>query len=184
MGRRLATAVAVSVRTTVGPMRTSLLLLVMATVLTACAGGGSKGSGATVDRVEKTTTAAAELAVPSAVRALEAEKVEAFGQWQSCMALSWRYEVFASMTVPKGDAAAQLAAVKAALVEGGWTDDTQVDDQVTLTRDDTTVNVTPSPARGPGRWVMKVQSSCADYDGDDKDRVENDEARPIRGIAP
>ena len=30
-------------------------------------------------------------------------KVEAVGQWQSCMALSWRYEVFARVTAPAGD---------------------------------------------------------------------------------
>ncbi|MCF6379188.1 hypothetical protein L2K70_16370 [Nocardioides KLBMP 9356] len=164
-------------------MRTTLLLVALAVALSACSsGGGSGGSGETPDAVAKTTTDHAEAAVPVAVRALEGDKVKAFGQWQSCMALSWRYEVFASMTAPEGDTATQLAAVKDALVEDGWTDDTQVDDHVTLTRDDTTVDVTPSPARGPGTWVVKVQSGCADYDGDDKDVVEHDEARPIEGL--
>lgn len=29
---------------------------------------------------------------------------------------------------------------------------------------------------------MTVQSSCADYDGDELDRVENDEAAPLEGL--
>lgn len=170
---------AVTARTTVGRMRTSLLLLALASALTACSGGGGGGGGGGVDAVEKSTTDHAEVAVPVAVRALDAGEVKASGQWQSCMALSWRYEVFASMTAPEGDTATQLEAVKSALVDDGWTDDTQVDDHVTLTREDATVDVAPSPARGPGAWTVKVQSSCADYDGDAKDRVENDEARTI-----
>ena len=172
-----------AVSTTVERMRVSLLVLALAAALAACSGGGDGGNGPTVDGVERTTTDHAEVAVPVAVRALEADQVKAFGQWQSCMALSWRYEVFVNMTAPEGDTATQLEAVRAALVEDGWTDDTKVDDHVTLVREDTTVDVAPSPARGPGTWVMKVQSSCADYDGDDKDRVENDEAAPIDGLS-
>ena len=163
-------------------MRTSLLLVALAVALSACSGGGSGGDGPTVDGVETTTTDAAKVSVPVAVRALEADGVKAFGQWQSCMALSWRYEVLASMTAPEGDTATQLEAVRAALVEDGWTDDTEVDDHVTVVREDTTVDVTPSPARGPGTWVMTVQSSCADWDGDDKERIENDEATPIEDL--
>lgn len=163
-------------------MRVSLLLIALAAALSACSGAGGGGGGATADGVEKTTTDHAEVAVPKAVGALEAKKVKAIGQWQSCMALSWRYEVFASMTAPEGDTAAQLDAVKTALVDDGWTDDTQVEDHVTVTRDDVTVDVEPSPARGPGTWVVRVQSACADYDGDEKERVENDEARPIEAL--
>ena len=171
-----------AVSTTVGRMRMTLMLLVLATALSACSGGGDGGNGPTADGVEKTTTDYAEVAVPVAVEALEADQVKAFGQWQSCMALSWRYEVFVSMTAPDGDTATQMEAVRSALVEDGWTDDTKVDDHVTLVREDTTVDVAPSPARGTGTWVMKVQSSCADYDGDDKERVENDDAAPIEGL--
>jgi hypothetical protein len=180
-------AAAVAVSTTVSRMRTSLLLVALAAALSACADGGGAGAGGGgagggVDGVEKTTTDHAETAVPKAADALEARKVKAFGQWQSCMALSWRYEVFASMTAAEGDTTAQLEAVRAALVDDGWTDDTQVDGHVTLTREDTSVDVEPSPARGPGTWVVRVQSACADYDGDDQDRVENDEARPIEAL--
>jgi len=53
---------------------------------------------------------------------------------------------------------------------------------VTATRNDTTVDVQPSPIRGKGTWTVTVQSSCADYDGDDLDRVENDKERPLDGM--
>lgn len=172
-----------AVSTTVGRMRMTLMPLVLATALSACSGGGDGGNGPTVDGVETTTTDHAELAVPMAVEALEADQVKASGQWQSCMALSWRYEVFVSMTAPEGNTATQLEAVRAALVDDGWTDDTKVDDHVTLVREDTTVDVAPSPARGPGTWVMTVQSSCAEYDGEEKERVENDEAAPIEDLS-
>lgn len=171
-----------AVTATVERVRVSLLLLALATALSACSGGSTGGGGGSVDSVERVTTDAAEVAVPVSVRALDAAKVKAFGQWQSCMALSWRYEVFVSMTAPEGDTATQLEAVKAALVEDGWTDKTTVDDRVTVVREDTTVDVAPSPARGPGTWVLKVQSSCADYDGDELERVENDEAAPIEKL--
>jgi hypothetical protein len=172
-----------AVSTTVERMRVSLLVLALAAALSACFGGSSGGGGGSAESVEKTTTDAAEVAVPVSVRALEGTKVKSYGQWQSCMALSWRYEVFVSMTAPEGDTASQLEAVRSALVEDGWTDETKVDDHVTLVREDTTVDVAPSPARGPGTWVMTVQSSCADYDGDDLDRVENDESAPIEGLS-
>ena len=168
---------------TVERMRTSILLLGLAVALSACSGDGAGVGGAAADSVEKTTTDHAEAAVPAAVRALGGREVKAFGHWQSCMALSWRYEVFASMTAPEGDTTAQLDAVRSALVDDGWTDDTQVDDHVTLTRQDTTVDVQPSPARGPGTWVVRVQSRCADYDGDEKERVENGRTTPIEELS-
>ena len=171
-----------AVTTTVERVRVPLLLLTLVAALSACAGGSSGGGGGSVDSVEKVTTDHARVATPTVVDALRASKVKAFGQWQSCMALSWRYEVFASLTAPEGDTAAQLEAVRTALVQDGWTDDTQVDDHVTVVREDTRVDVAPSPARGPGTWVMKVQSECADYDGDEKDRVEDDEAEPIADL--
>lgn len=168
----------------VSRMRTSLLLLALAIGLTACAGGGAGTSGASVDAVETSTTDAAKTTVPLAVRALAGGKVEAFGQWQSCMALSWRYEVFARITAPEGDTVAQREAVRTALLKDGWSDATAVDDHVTVKRDDITVDVVPSPIRAPGVWVMHIRSRCADYDGDNKTRVEGDEATPLEGLVP
>lgn len=163
--------------------RPTTLVLVAVLATTAACGSGTDDGRASVDAVETATTDAAGRAVPLAARALEARTVEAVGEWQSCMALSWRYEVFAQVTAPRGDSATQLDAVRAALLEGGYDDDTQVDGRVTVVRADTTVDVVPSPARGPGTWTVTVQSRCADYDGDDLDRVEDDEERPLRRLA-
>lgn len=167
--------------TTVKRMRTTLLLLTLAAVLTACGDGGSSGSSSR-DAVQTSTTERAREAVPLVAKALGATTSRASAQWQSCMAISWRYEAFASLAVPIGDATAQLDDVRAALTGAGWEDATQVDGHVTATRDDTTVDVQPSPARSKGTWTVSVRSGCADYDGDDLERVENDEARPLDGV--
>ncbi|RYC03852.1 hypothetical protein [Nocardioides zhouii] len=166
-------------------MRTTLLLLVLATVMSACStsGGSAKeGGGESVDAVETATTERAQEAIPLVSEALGATAVKAQGQWQSCMAISWRYEAFATITAGEGETAAQLDQVRAALVDAGYDDATKVDGHVAVAQDDTTVDVQPSPARGQGAWTVSVQSSCADYDGDDLERVENDEGRPLEGV--
>jgi hypothetical protein len=178
------------VTTTVGRMRTTLLILSCATLLVAC-GGGSGGSGdpggsgkasSGVEDVRTVTTGQAQEAVPLVADALGATATKATAQWQSCMAISWRYEAFATITAPEGKVDAQLASVREALTGAGFEDTTQVDGHVTVTRDDTTVDVQPAPARGAGAWTVSVASSCADYDGDDLDQVENDEPHPLDGV--
>ena len=171
--------------TTVKRMRTTLLLLALTTalssMLTACGAGDEAGSSSR-ERVEASTTERAQEAIPLVSEALGATGVKATARWQSCMAISWRYEAFASLTVAAGDTAAQLDAVRTALTGAGYADDTQVDGHVTATRNDTTVDVQPSPIRGKRIWTVTVQSSCADYDGDDLDRVENDKDQPLDGM--
>ncbi len=178
MGQRLAAAVAVS--TTVRLMRTTLLLVFLATLVSACGGGGSAGTS--LETVESTTTERAEEAIPLVTEALGATAVKARGQWQSCMAISWRYEAFATLTAAEGETEPRLEKVRAALVDAGYDDATQVDGHVTVERGDTTIDVQPSPARGAGAWTMTVQSECADYDGDDLEKVENDKGRPLDGV--
>lgn len=171
--------------TNVGIVRTTLLLLVLATVLSACSTGGSGsggGAGESVDAVETATTELAQEAIPLVSEALGATAVKAQGQWQSCMAITWRYEAFATITAGEGETAAQLDQVRTALVDAGYDDATQVEGHVTVERGDLTVDVQPSLARGPRAWKVVVQSSCADYDGDDLERVENDEGRPLEGV--
>ena len=177
--------------TTVGRVRSALMLLVLpavlATVLSACADsggstGGSDGGPDQVDAVRAATTERAQQVIPLVAEALGATAVRAHGQWQSCMAISWRYEAFATVEAADGEAAAQLEQVRSALVDAGWEDTTQVEGHVTVERDDTTVDVQPTPARGRGTWTVSVTSSCADYDGDDLERVENDEPREISGV--
>ena len=174
-----------AVSTTVSRMRTTLLLLALVSLLAACGGGSSGGTddgGTSLDTVESTTTERAQEALPLVAEALGADVARASRQWQSCMAISWRYEAFATLSAPAGDTATQLDDVRAALTGAGYDDATQVDDHVTVTRDETTVDVQPTPARGEGSWTVTVRSECADYDGDDLERVENDEGVPLDGV--
>jgi hypothetical protein len=168
-------------------MRTTLLLLTLAALLSACAGadGDAGGGGETPDAVESTTTEHAREAVPLASKALAATKVEMFTQWQSCMAISWKYEAFGTITAPEGRPAEQLEAVRAVLTGAGYDDVTQVDGHVTAERDGTTVDVQqPTVVRGPEVWQVSVSSTCADYDGTDLERVEDDEPRPLDVPSP
>ncbi len=177
MGQRVAGQLAVS--TTVRRMRTTVLLLALVSLLAACGGG----SGSSADTVESTTTERAQEAIPLVAEALGADVVRASRQWQSCMAISWRHEAFATLSAPPGgDTLTQLDDVRSALTGAGYDDATQVDDRVTVTRDETTVDVQPTPARGEGTWTVTVRSECADYDGDDLERVENDEGGPLDGV--
>ena len=177
MGQRVAGQLAVS--TTVRRMRTTVLLLALVSLLAACGGG----SGSSADTVESTTTERAQEAIPLVAEALGADVVRASRQWQSCMAISWRHEAFATLSAPPGgDTLTQLDDVRSALTGAGYDDATQVDDRVTVTRDETTVDVQPTPARGEGTWTVTVRSECADYDGDDLERVENDEGGALDGV--
>lgn len=174
-----------AVSTTVSHMRTTVLLLALVSLLAAC-GGGSSGdaddAGSSVDTVESTTAEQAQEAIPLVAEALGADVVRASRQWQSCMAISWRHEAFATLSAPAGDTTTQLDDVRSALTGAGYDDATQVDDHVTVTRDATTVDVQPTPARGEGSWTVTVRSECADYDGDDLERVEDDEGGPLDGV--
>ncbi len=177
MGQRVAGQLAVS--TTVRRMRTTVLLLALVSLLAACGGG----SGSSADTVESTTTERAQEVIPLVAEALGADVVRASRQWQSCMAISWRHEAFATLSAPPGgDTLTQLDDVRSALTGAGYDDATQVDDRVTVTRDETTVDVQPTPARGEGTWTVTVRSECADYEGDDLERVENDEGGPLDGV--
>lgn len=174
-----------AVSTAVGHRRTALLLLASVGLLAACGGGrpgGADDPGSSVDTVESATTERAQEAIPLVAEALGAEEVRASRQWESCMAISWRYEAFATLTAPPGDATTQLDDVRAALTGAGYEDATQVDGHVTVTRGDTGVDVQPAPARGEGTWTVTVRSQCAGYDSDDLERVENDEGGTLDGV--
>jgi hypothetical protein len=161
-------------------MRTALLLLALAAPLCACAGSdGDPGDGER-EAVESATTEHAREVVPLASTALSATDVEMFTQWQSCMAISWRHEAFGTITAPEGRPAEQLEAVRAALADAGYEDVTQVEGHVTAERDEITVDVQqPTAVRGPDVWQVSVSSRCADHDGSDLERVEDDEAQPL-----
>ncbi len=175
----------VAVSIAVGHLRTTVLLLALVSLLAACGGGssgGAGGAGSSVDEVESTTTERAQDAVPLVAEALGADVVRASRQWESCMAISWRHEAFATLSAPGGDTSTQLGDVRSALTGAGYVDAAQVDGHVTVTRGDTEVDVQPTPARGEGAWTVTVRSTCADYDGDDLERVEDDEGGPLDGV--
>jgi hypothetical protein len=166
-------------------MRTTLLVLALVSLLAACGPGSSDGAAAgdsSVDAVEATTTERAQEAIPLVAAALGADEVRASRQWQSCMAISWRHEAFATLSAPVGDTPTQLDDVRSALTGAGYEDATQVEDHVTVTRDDIEVDVQPAPGRGEGAWTVTVRSECADFDGDDLERVEDDEGGPLEGV--
>lgn len=174
----------VAVSIAVGHLRTTVFLALVS-LLAAC-GGASSGdaddTASSLDIVESTTTERAQEAVPLVAEALGADVVRASRQWESCMAISWRHEAFATLSAPGGDTSTQLDDVRSALTGAGYDDAAQVDGHVTVKRGDTEVDVQPTPARGEGAWTVTVRSECADYDGDDLERVEDDEGGPLGGV--
>lgn len=174
----------VAVSIAVDHLRTTVLLALVS-LLTACGGwssGDADDAASSLDIVESTTTERAQEAVPLVAEALGADVVRASRQWQSCMAISWRHEAFATLSSPGGDTSTQLDDVRSALTGAGYDGATQVDGQVTVSHGDTEVDVQPSPARGEGTWTVTVRSECAAYDGDDLERVEDDESGPLDGV--
>lgn len=164
----------------------TLVPLTLAVLLSACStADGDPGDGGKRRAVEAATTRDAREVVPLAAQALAATDVEMFTQWQSCMAISWKHEAFGTITAPEGRPAQQLEEVRAALTAAGFDDVTQVEGHVTVERDDTTVDVQqPTAVRGPGVWQVSVSSTCADYDGEDRAQVEDDEATPLEVPSP
>ncbi len=167
-------------------MRTTILLLALLTSLSACAGSADTGDDAGgVDVVESTTTTQAREAIPLASDALSATGVEVYTQWQSCMAVSWKYAAFGQIIAPEGDVAEQLDSIRTALLDAGYDDVTQVDGHVSMERDGITFDIQqPGAAYGPGKWQVSISSACAGYRGDDKTRVEDDSPQPLEGLAP
>ncbi len=167
-------------------MRTTVLLLALLTSLAACADdGASGGTGGGAESVERTTTERAEEAIPLASQALRATGAEVYTQWQSCMAISWKYAAVGQLVAPEKDTAQQLDDVRTALVDSGYEDVTKVEGHVTVERDGTTIDIQqPGAAYGPDKWQVAVSSECAGYDGDDKARIEDDTPRLLEGLAP
>ena len=174
-------------RTRVVIMRTTVLLLALLASLTACGDGGGEGGDTAgaggAESIERTTTERAEEAIPLASEALGATKAEVYTQWQSCMAISSKYAALGQLVAPAKDTAQQLERVRAALVEIGYDDVTQVDGHVTMQRDGTTFDLQqPGAAYGPDRWQVSVSSECASYSGDDQARVDADTPQLLQGL--
>ena len=130
------------------------------------------------------TTAVVGEAVPLAVRAVEGRDVRAEAGWTACMpGLSWKYDGAGVFDAPAGRVAAQLDAIRVALVDAGFRDVTEVEDQVAVERDDVTIAFSPQRATGdPEAWQVSFHTSCLKLSGDDKERAETGTRSPVAGL--
>lgn len=158
----------------------SLAVLIGAT--SACSLGGDEVSAKTREQEVVDTL---EEAVPLAREALGATRVLVDGKWNSCPGgVGHRFAGGGTLTAPEGDAAAQLASVREALVGAGFDDETQADGHVSVARGEVTVDFSQQvAARTPGTWRVSFQGPCKRYSGDDEDYVSSQNLEPARRLA-
>jgi hypothetical protein len=167
-------------------MRTALTVLTLAALVasvSACSLGGDEVSAKTREQeVVDTVTEA----VPLVQEAVAASEATIDGKWSSCPGgVGHRFAGGGTVTAPEGDTAAQLEAVRAALTDAGFTDETKVDGHVTATRDEVSLHVEqPSGARGPGLWAVSFHGPCNRYGGDDEDYVKAQNLQPATILLP
>ncbi len=186
MGPRVAGPLAVMARLV--RMRSALMLLSIAALLgatSACSSstGGDEVSAKTREReVVDTVTEA----VPLAQGALGASKVLVDGQWGSCPGgVGHRFSGGGTITAKEGDTAAQLEAVRSALVDAGFDDETQVDGHVSVVRSQVDLDFSPQPAaQTPGTWKVSFHGPCKRYGGDDEDYVKAKNLEGARTLWP
>ena len=168
-------------------MRTTLTLLSIAALLastSACsAGGGDEVSAKT--RESQVVDVVTE-AVPVAQEALGAGEVLVDGRWGSCPGgVGHRFTGGGTLKAPEGDATAQLEAVRAALVDAGFDDETQVDGHVSVVRDEVKLDFQQQlAAPTPGTWKVAYLGPCHRYSGDDEDYVRAQNLEPARTLLP
>ncbi|MBD3914906.1 hypothetical protein [Nocardioides hwasunensis] len=165
-------------------MRTALTLLSLAALLgatSACSMGGDDVSAKSREQDVVDTVADA---VPLAQDALGASKVLVDGKWSSCPGgVGHRFAGGGTLSAGEGDAAAQLEAVRDALVGAGFEDGTQVDGHVSVTRDEVALDFQQQlAATTPGTWKVSFQGPCKRYSGDDEDYVKAQGLEPARTL--
>jgi hypothetical protein len=134
---------------------------------------------------EKQVVDAVSEAVPLVERALGATKVEVGGGWSSCPSgVGHVYSGGGTITAPEGDRAAQLEAVRTALVDAGFEDGTQVDGHVSVSRGEVGLDLHPSAVRGKGAWKVSFTGPCKRYGGDDEDYVQEQGLTPATTLLP
>jgi hypothetical protein len=166
-------------------MRATLTVLALVALVagaTSCSLGKDEVSAK--DREKQVVDAVSE-AVPAAQRALGADEPKVEGQWGSCPGgVGHRFTGGGTLSATDGDANAQLEAVRAALVDAGFEDGTQVEGHVSVSRDDVDLDFQPSPARGKGAWAVSFYGPCNRYSGDDEDYVKAANLEPARSVLP
>ncbi|MBZ9752372.1 hypothetical protein K7W42_16090 [Deinococcus sp. HMF7604] len=160
--------------------RPSLTLLGLAALLSACSLGRDERSA---QATEQAAVDAARDAMLAAARALGGTDLKATGRWASCPGgIGQRYVGGGSMKAPKGNVAGQLEAIRSAVAAAGFTDVTQVKENVTMQRDDISVNLNYN--RVYEGWPLSFRSTCHTYPRADAKRVKSSANREIEGLSP
>lgn len=171
-------------------MLRALVLVALTVALASCGAGGAgtpdTGDGPTAEETRRVVVETAEDALPLAARSISGTAIQAEAAWEECMQdLSWRYAGGAVITAPQGTVAQQLEAIRAALVEAGYSDITANDGHVSVERDGVSVDVRqPAVGRDPRTWTASFFSGCSPYSDDDVAAIESDGGHDFPGIAP
>ena len=175
-----------AVTTTLGRMRTALTILALGALLGATASCSSLAADeVSAKEREKQVVDSVTEAVPLVQQALGATEVLVDGGWSSCPGgVGHVYSGGGTITAPEGDLDAQLDAVRTALVDAGFEDDSSVEDTVSASRDEVSLDVGPSAARGPGAWKVSFEGPCKRYGGDDEDYVQDQNLEGQRTLLP
>ena len=169
-------------------MRTALLVLSVGALLgaSACTSSSTGGDDVSAESREQEVVDIVTQAVPLAQETLGATQVLVDGQWGSCPGgIGHRFTGGGTLSAPEGDTEAQLEAVRTALVDAGYDDETQVDGHVTVSRGDVGLDFAPQlAARTPGTWKLSFQGPCKRYSGDDEDYVKAQNLEGARPVLP
>ena len=170
-------------------MRTALLVLSVGALLgatSACSSSATGGDDVPATTREQEVIDTVSEAVPVAQEALGATKVLVDGQWGSCPGgVGHRFAGGGTLSAPEGDTEAQLEAIRTALVDAGFDDETQVDDHVSVSRGEVALDFAPQlAARTPGTFKVSFQGPCKRYSGDDEDYVKAQNLEGARPLLP
>jgi hypothetical protein len=170
-------------------MRTALTILSIGALIgvtSACSAGSTGGDEVSAQTREQEVVDAVTEAVPAAQDALGATEVLVDGQWGSCPGgVGHRFAGGGTLTAPEGDTDGQLEAVRSALVDAGFDDETQVDGHVTVVRSEVELDFQPQlAAKTPGTWKVSYHGPCKRYSGDDEDYVKAQNLEGARTLLP
>ena len=170
-------------------MRTALLVLSVGALLgaaSACTSSATGGDDVSAESREQEVIDTVTRAVPVAQEALGATKVLVDGQWGSCPGgVGHRFTGGGTLSASEGDTEAQLEAIRTALVDAGYDDETQADGHVSVSRGEVGLDFAPQlAAKTPGTFKVSYQGPCKRYSGDDEDYVNAQNLEGARQVLP
>ncbi|WP_146160589.1 hypothetical protein [Deinococcus arcticus] len=155
-------------------------MLGLTALLTGCSWGRDSRSA------QATEQAAADTARDTmilAARATGATRLEAGGRWRHCSGgIGHQYSGGGVVWAPQGNVSRQLEAIRAALVEAGFTDVSQLKDRVSVQRNE--ITLTLRYHRTYRGWPVSFYSKCHIYRGADGQRVNSTAYRDLEGLIP